>query len=184
MMAKEITFNLRFNSFCAHLWAYRNVITTLASIDWTVLHKNKDKAVIIVANDRFSHWQKRPLIGHSLNTVVSPSLWQNTLLLVNLSTMLYPNIVNTVASPSHWQKRPLIVVIISTLLHHPLIGKNTLLLVILSIMLYPLIVKNVLLLVTISTLLHHPLIVKNVLLLVNGKIKGKQFNLVLVIGQQ
>ena len=98
--------------------------------------------------------------------------------------MLYPHIVNTVASPSHWQKRPLIVVIISTLLHHPLIGKNTLLLVILSIMLYPLIVKNVLLLVTISTLLHHPLIVKNVLLMVNGKTKEAHFNLVLVFGQQ
>ena len=29
MMAKEITFNLRFNTFCAHLWARRIVITPL-----------------------------------------------------------------------------------------------------------------------------------------------------------
>ena len=73
-------------------------------------------------------------------------------------------------------KNVLILVILSTLLYHPLIGKNTLLLVILSTMLYPHIVNTVaspshwqkrpLIVVIISTLLHHPLIGKNTLLLV------------------
>ena len=40
MMAKEVTFNLRFNSFCADLWARRNVITTLATCDDKVRRKS------------------------------------------------------------------------------------------------------------------------------------------------